>query len=1081
MGRWFFALDHAGFVAARLMLEILWQSSILFAAVGIMAWVLRKRRAALRHALWVGVVVATPLLPLLGLVIERVGAPRVELVALPAYIEPAGRLGFRDEPTVRVPDPPGLPAKVTAPLPPAPGPPPHGFGPVYPPLRSSPWIMLLGGYAVGAIGLLGWMLAGQLVVHRWIRRGASCRDPRFLSAFRGAAQQVGLRRDVRLVVSDRVQVPLTTGLLRPVVLIPHSLLGECPEPELRALALHEVCHIARRDTAIQCLVLVVRAALFFHPLIHLACRRVSLLAEQACDDAVVDSIGDPVGYAKMLSRFAELVAEQTMSSRLAAGLPLTKGALLRRVEAVLSWSDRPARGLGRWALAGTLLVATAVVCLAASVPLAERRAAPEGSSDDSLLFDVTLRVQPQRGETLTRKLLVGHDQTRVIHLGGMQRVNIKGLGWEKMRDAPVGTLVYVRSQEGATGRLSCHARCFRRVVREDFPDGSSWIDTVDGPYLGALMWVDETARAGSKGDAALLRLKLEGLRRGPRPTLSGHEEALVREEAYLRTEAPICDGARRIQEVLGPEWELVGKAASHERSLWGINRPAAEREEQYRPGLEGCAFSFQHRSAKIPKHLLRPGQAEGPAYVRLWYRPRLAFIVPSPWLQGEQSPFPITIGAYQRGRSGGIADHEVVFADIAAPDVEGLVRRLRAELRLSLGNLPRTALTTFTPRSARDPTVFVLDGRPRPGQDHRSPSFYIRRALTPMSAETKMLEWEGFTPDLSTTLASSTGRSVLIMVGIEALADRCVVAIKEYVARGNGLLALGTADASVWFDDAMAKPGLLPGSFIGPHGHKRTKLALNMLHPCHAAMASFGIDTLGTATEAWSIDPRADAWPVAGLEPNWSWGWAFDSTYGLGRTMAVGVPLDRSRSDAPTRVAFMPWLSEAVRYLATPPKIDWGPERDGLALRLATMREDYPAGAPVRVALVLRNVGREPIAVVGTAHRSELEPWTVIGDGQESEDSLIPRTGAVTTAIGSLRPLAPGESLSLPVPEPYFRKMREAGAGGSLTWGLSPGTHRVELVYALRPERVEAFQWEGPRIWTGELRSNMMTLTINRR
>ena len=49
-----------------------------------------------------------------------------------------------------------------------------------------------------------------------------------------------------------------------------------------------------------------RAVLFFHPLVWLACRQVSALAEEtACDDAVLDATGEPLSYAKMLARLAE--------------------------------------------------------------------------------------------------------------------------------------------------------------------------------------------------------------------------------------------------------------------------------------------------------------------------------------------------------------------------------------------------------------------------------------------------------------------------------------------------------------------------------------------------------------------------------------------------------------------------------------------------------------------------------------------------------------------------------------------------------------------------------------------------------
>ena len=75
-------LDTVGYGAMRLLLGALWQSSILLLAVGILGWLLRRRRASVRHALWVGALITAPLLPLLTGAIVRVGAPDLSASSL---------------------------------------------------------------------------------------------------------------------------------------------------------------------------------------------------------------------------------------------------------------------------------------------------------------------------------------------------------------------------------------------------------------------------------------------------------------------------------------------------------------------------------------------------------------------------------------------------------------------------------------------------------------------------------------------------------------------------------------------------------------------------------------------------------------------------------------------------------------------------------------------------------------------------------------------------------------------------------------------------------------------------------------
>ena len=59
------SLDAHGFAVLRILLAVLWQSSILFLAIAAVTWMLRKRRASARHAVWLAALILAPLFPLL--------------------------------------------------------------------------------------------------------------------------------------------------------------------------------------------------------------------------------------------------------------------------------------------------------------------------------------------------------------------------------------------------------------------------------------------------------------------------------------------------------------------------------------------------------------------------------------------------------------------------------------------------------------------------------------------------------------------------------------------------------------------------------------------------------------------------------------------------------------------------------------------------------------------------------------------------------------------------------------------------------------------------------------------------------
>jgi len=377
-------LDKAGFRAVWLLLSVLWQSSILLAAAGLLAYVLRRRRASVRHAVLAAAILAAPLVPLLGWAASRSAAPRVPIPVMPTYSAPV-----LTAETAEAAPPVALPPEAVTPAPvltEAPAAPQIDQAPVAQadraqpqerplPLLNCPWALVLLAYATGAAGLLCLVAIGRYRIGMWARRGRVVTDPRVLGIFRLARARLGLDRDFTVVESRRTFSPLTVGTLHPIVLLPGGLARDSSDEDLLAVALHELAHVRRCDSLLLTLLSLVRAALFFHPLVWLACRQVSALAESACDDAVLDATGRPVPYAKMLARLAEQLPRHVPVTELAAGIVWSKGAFLRRVEAILS--DRRDRicQLSRVALVGTLIAAAASISVALALPLGEKNEA----------------------------------------------------------------------------------------------------------------------------------------------------------------------------------------------------------------------------------------------------------------------------------------------------------------------------------------------------------------------------------------------------------------------------------------------------------------------------------------------------------------------------------------------------------------------------------------------------------------------------------------------------------------------------------------------------------------------------------
>jgi uncharacterized protein (TIGR03435 family) len=150
-------------------------------------------------------------------------------------------------------------------------------------------------WATGAGLVLLWVLYGVLATSRMRRRGA--RPTTGWGDEAGAiAAEIGLGR-VRFVESPDASVPFVCGIVRPLVVMPAQV-SEWASERLRAVLLHELAHVSRRDCLTQLLARVACAIYWFHPLVWLAAHRLRIERERACDDVVLTSgvLGSVYGH-----------------------------------------------------------------------------------------------------------------------------------------------------------------------------------------------------------------------------------------------------------------------------------------------------------------------------------------------------------------------------------------------------------------------------------------------------------------------------------------------------------------------------------------------------------------------------------------------------------------------------------------------------------------------------------------------------------------------------------------------------------------------------------------------------------------
>ena len=183
----------------------------------------------------------------------------------------------------------------------------------------------------------------------------------------GASKPVA--KQVALLASSATAAPVTFGCLRPAIILPDAWRDWSPV-KLRGVLAHELSHVLRRDAWIASAAAVNCALFWFHPLSWWLKKRLTLLAELACDDRSVLLTKDREGYAETLLSVASLCRRQEARPVWPAPAMARTSRVAGRIERILSIATPDTGLLGSLALRRLSVAMTGWLLIIGSVSLA---------------------------------------------------------------------------------------------------------------------------------------------------------------------------------------------------------------------------------------------------------------------------------------------------------------------------------------------------------------------------------------------------------------------------------------------------------------------------------------------------------------------------------------------------------------------------------------------------------------------------------------------------------------------------------------------------------------------------------------
>ncbi len=363
---------------AQLLLE--WAARATLPLVGalLIARLARGPSAAQRHWLFLVALIAAACLPVAGAFAPDITLP--VLTPQPAPVETANASFVHEIPTGP------LISEVPAPLPPAPL-------PTIFTLKNALLLLWLGGIALLATRRF-------LDRQRLARFAAGARifdDSSWNQLALSCSRAIGLRTPVQFLLHPDAATPATWGCFRPVVLLPTEALG-WSAGRRRAILLHELGHIRRRDVFTQQVADLICILLWIHPLVWQLAARMRVEREKACDDLVLACGARPSGYAAALFDLYRRLDAARFPSHAAAACSLPRpdsgaAGIERRLIHVLDPMQSHDQ-LSGWKAARAALFVALLALPAAALQVGERAPAPQDSKRTSQ--DPVKRAAPDK-------------------------------------------------------------------------------------------------------------------------------------------------------------------------------------------------------------------------------------------------------------------------------------------------------------------------------------------------------------------------------------------------------------------------------------------------------------------------------------------------------------------------------------------------------------------------------------------------------------------------------------------------------------------------------------------------------------
>lgn len=189
-------------------------------------------------------------------------------------------------------------------------------------------------WLTGIIIMLAALVFSYIKTSKIIKTTSEKPGSRLLDILSICQAELNSRCNTPVYTTRSFSIPFIFGFIKPIIILPVHIYIKLPDEGIKAILLHELMHIKRKDYLVNLILFLLKSVYWFNPIVWLAFAWMKNDAERACDSAVVKEYSTEKRgkYAKALLDVAVSVGKHTYIPAVSA---FTEGNFKERIRNVL--------------------------------------------------------------------------------------------------------------------------------------------------------------------------------------------------------------------------------------------------------------------------------------------------------------------------------------------------------------------------------------------------------------------------------------------------------------------------------------------------------------------------------------------------------------------------------------------------------------------------------------------------------------------------------------------------------------------------------------------------------------------------